>query len=235
MEVHAMARMVSAAKLLFMGCYLALWPVLILALAGDWRWVAGWIFNVWFVSVCVTTVTWLFLKDPALLAERFRRPGTGGQTRGDALIVYGLAIGFIVWIAVMPLDARRFHWTRPLPLLLNIVGGVFLMCAWLFMVRSFTDNPFLSPLVRIQNERGHRVVSTGVYGVVRHPMYLAAVLMFVGAPLLTGSAVALITGALLTLLLAIRIVNEERLLTIDLRGYEEYRHRVRYRLVPFIW
>lgn len=230
-----MGHMLSPAKFLFMVFYLALWPALVLALAGDWRWVAGWIFNGWFVSVCVATVTWLFLKDPALLAERFRRPGTGGQSRSDVVIVYGLAIGFIVWIVLMPLDARRFHWTGPLPMPFNMAGGAFLVAAWVFMVRSFTDNPFLSPLVRLQTERGHRVVTNGVYGVVRHPMYLGAALMFVGAPLLTGSVVALVTGAVLTLLLAIRIVNEEQLLTIHLPGYDEYRHRVRYRLVPFIW
>jgi len=230
-----MTRTVSPAKLLFMAVYLALWPVLVLALAGDWHWVAGWIFNLWFVSVCVTTVTWLFLRDPALLAERFRRPGTGGQSRRDALIVYGLVVGFVVWIVLMPLDVKRFHWTRALTLPFNVLGGVLLLLAWVFMVRSFTDNPFLSPLVRIQTERGHRVVTTGVYGLVRHPMYLAAVLMFVGAPLLTGSVAALIAGAVLTLLLAFRIVSEEQLLIVDLPGYDEYRDRVRYRLVPFIW
>src|SRR5215831_5538568 len=230
-----MTRTVSPAKLLFMAVYLALWPVLVLALAGDWHWVAGWIFNLWFVSVCVTTVTWLFLRDPALLAERFRRPGTGGQSRGDAWIVYALVVGFIVWIVLMPLDAKRFHWTRALTLPFNVLGGVLLLLAWVLLVRSFTDNPFLSPLVRIQTERGHRVVTTGVYGLVRHPMYLAAVLMFVGAPLLTGSVAALITGAVLTLLLAVRILSEERLLSVDLPGYDEYRQDVRYRLVPFIW
>jgi len=230
-----MTSTLSPGKLLFMVLYLALWPVLVLALAGDWRWVAGWIFNIWFVSVCVTTVTWLFLRDPALLAERFRRPGTGGESRGDRLIVYALVVGFIAWIVLMPLDAKRFHWTRALPLPFNVLGGAFLVLAWGFMVRSFTDNPFLSPLVRIQTERGHRVVTTGVYGLVRHPMYLAAVLMFVGAPLLTGSILALIAGALLTLLLAVRIVGEEQLLIVDLPGYDEYRHRVQYRLVPFIW
>jgi len=230
-----MTRTLSPAKLVFTVCYLALWPVLVLALAGDWGWVAGWLFNLWFVSVCVATITWLFRKDPALLAERFRRPGTGGQSSRDALIVYALVIGFVLWIVLMPLDAKRFHWTPALPLHLNIIGGGLLLLAWVFMFRSFTDNPFLSPLVRIQDERGHRVVTSGVYGVVRHPMYLGAVLMFVGAPLLTGSAAALIAGVVLALLLAIRIVSEEQLLIADLPGYDEYRQRVRYRLVPFIW
>jgi protein-S-isoprenylcysteine O-methyltransferase Ste14 len=81
----------------------------------------------------------------------------------------------------------------------------------------------------------HRVVSTGVYSVVRHPMYLGAMLMFVGAPLITGAASALAMGGALSLLLAVRIVDEEKLLALDLAGYDDYRRRVRYRLVPFVW
>jgi protein-S-isoprenylcysteine O-methyltransferase Ste14 len=221
--------------LVLTALYLAIWPVAVLALAGDWRWVEGWLFNAWFVSVCIATITWLYLKDPALLSERFRRPGTGGQSQGDELIVFALVGGFIAWIALMPLDARRFHWLPPVPLPLSLLGAVFLAASWVFLFRSFTDNPFLSPLVRIQSERDHHVVTTGVYGVVRHPMYLGAVLMFVGAPLLTRSAAALIAGAALSVLLAVRSVNEEALLVVDLPGYDEYRRRVRFRLVPFVW
>jgi protein-S-isoprenylcysteine O-methyltransferase Ste14 len=93
----------------------------------------------------------------------------------------------------------------------------------------------LSPLVRVQTEREHRVVSTGVYGVVRHPMYLGAILMFLGAPLLVGATSALLVGVLLSLLLAVRLVDEEKLLATELAGYDEYRRRVRHRLLPFIW
>jgi protein-S-isoprenylcysteine O-methyltransferase Ste14 len=93
----------------------------------------------------------------------------------------------------------------------------------------------LSPLVRIQTERQHRVVSTGVYAVVRHPMYLGAILMFLGGPLLVGAATALAIGVALSLLLAARIVDEEKLLAVELPGYDEYRRRVRHRLVPFVW
>jgi protein-S-isoprenylcysteine O-methyltransferase Ste14 len=102
-------------------------------------------------------------------------------------------------------------------------------------LRSFTDNPFLSPLVRIQSDRKQSVVSTGVYGFVRHPMYLGATLMFLGAPLLLGSIAGLLVGAILSLLLAGRIAGEEKLLVSELAGYDEYRKKVRYRLLPFIW
>jgi protein-S-isoprenylcysteine O-methyltransferase Ste14 len=226
---------VSSSKLLFTAVYLLVWPTALLWLSGDWRWREGWIFGVWFVSLCATCLVWLHRNDPALLAERHRRPGTGGQGRADEWIVYGIIAGFVVWIVVMPLDGRRFHWTPPVPVWLQVIGGLLLLLAGLFLLRSFTDNPYLSPLVRIQEERQHHVVSTGVYNIVRHPMYLGATCMFIGAPLLLCSAVGLLVGAALSLLLAVRIVPEERLLARELEGYDAYRRRVRYRLIPFLW
>ena len=224
----------SIVRLAFTGVYLLAWPALQLWLAGDWCWLEGWIFGGWFVALCTTCIVWLYRKDPALLAERYRKPGSGGQSRSDTHIVYGLALGFAAWIVVPPLDARRFGWTH-LPRVLEPVGGGLLVGAAFLLFRSFTDNTFLSPLVRIQDERKQQVVSTGVYGFVRHPMYLGASLMFVGAPLLLGSILGIVVGIALALLLVVRIRGEERVLVTELDGYEAYRERVRYRLVPFIW
>jgi protein-S-isoprenylcysteine O-methyltransferase Ste14 len=94
---------------------------------------------------------------------------------------------------------------------------------------------FLSVLTRVQADRKQRVVSTGVYGFVRHPMYLGMLLMFTGAPFLLGSRLGLVIAAAIVLILAVRITREERLLADELDGYEEYRRRVRYRLLPLIW
>ena len=225
----------SPGRLLFTTGYLLVWPALVLFLAGDWTWPEGWIFGGWFVAVGASTVAWLSRRDPGLLAERYRLPGTGGQSRRDRIIVYVLTVGFIIWIALMPLDARRFHWTPRLPLAVELVGDALLGLSWLLLFRSFTDNTFGSALVRVQTERGHRVVSTGVYGWVRHPMYLGATLMFVGGPLVTGAISALVVGLTLVVLLAVRSLDEEALLPRELLGYEEYRRRVRYRLIPFVW
>jgi protein-S-isoprenylcysteine O-methyltransferase Ste14 len=229
------ASTVSPLKLAGAALYIALFPALMFVLAGDPRWLEGWIFAAWFLSLCATVIVWLYRKDPALLAERYRRPGSGGQSARDQAVVYGLVVGFTAWIAVMPLDARRFAWTPPFPVGLKAVGGALLVASAFLLLRSFVDNTFLSPLVRVQTERRQRVVSTGVYGFVRHPMYLGAVLMFAGGPLLLGSAIGLAIAAALTLLLAFRIVGEERLLAGELEGYGEYRQKVRYRLLPFVW
>jgi protein-S-isoprenylcysteine O-methyltransferase Ste14 len=104
-----------------------------------------------------------------------------------------------------------------------------------FFFRAFADNTFASALVRIQSERGHHVVSTGVYGIVRHPMYLGASLLMIGTPMLLGSVCGLVVGAIFTVLLMARIVGEERMLVEELEGYAEYREKVKYRLVPYVW
>jgi protein-S-isoprenylcysteine O-methyltransferase Ste14 len=229
------ARPVSPLRLAGSALYITVWPALMFVLAGDVRWLEGWLFAAWFLGLCATVIVWLYRNDPALLAERYRRPGSGGQKGRDQAVVYALVVGFAAWIVLMPLDARRFGWTHLLPGELKWAGGACLLLSALLLFRSFRDNTFLSPLVRIQAERRQRVVSTGVYAVVRHPMYLGAVLMFVGAPLLIGSAVGLGVAAALTLLLAFRIVGEERILVGELDGYAEYRQKVRYRLLPFVW
>lgn len=222
-------------KVIFALLYILIWPALLLALAGDILWPAGWVFIAWFVILCFSTILYLQKHDPALLAERFRKPGTGNEKGWDRYVVYGLVIGFLFWIVVMPLDARRFGWSPAFPLWLQVAGMAGLAGSFFLFYRSYTDNTFLSPLVRIQDERKQTVVSTGVYGFVRHPMYLGGILMFIATPLLLGSVYGLLAGLALTALLMARIYGEEEMLCRDLEGYRKYRERVRYRLVPYLW
>jgi protein-S-isoprenylcysteine O-methyltransferase Ste14 len=226
---------VSPLRLAAAAVYIAAWPALLFVLAGDARWVEGWIFCAWFLGLCGTVVVWLYRKDPALLAERYRRPGSGNQKNWDQAAVYGLVAGFALWVVVMPLDAKRFGWTAPFPVAVKAAGGVLLLVSAFLFFRAYCDNTFLSPVVRIQTERQHRIVTTGVYGFVRHPMYLGGLLMFFGAPLLLGSVLGLVVAGMLGLLLAFRIVGEERMLTQELEGYRDYQRTVRYRLVPLLW
>ena len=222
-------------KVVFAFLYILVFPALILVLSGDFTWPEGWIFSIWFIVLCFSTILYLYRKDPALLAERYKQPGTGNQENWDKYVVIGLLIGFILWIIIMPLDAKRFGWSPVFPLWLNVLGGAALVGSFFLFFRSYTDNTFLSPLVRIQEDRNQRVVSTGVYGFVRHPMTLGAILMFVGAPLLLGSFYGALAGLALTILLMVRIVGEEKMLAQDLEGYIEYMQNVHYRFFPFLW
>ena len=187
------------------------------------------------LGLCFTTTIYLYHKDPALLAERYKRPGTANHKKWDQVIVYGLQIGFIAWIVFMPLDAKRFGWTTHFSLWLKILGGIGLLLSFLLFFRSYADNTFVSPLVRIQRERKQQVVSTGVYGFVRHPMYLGGILLFIGTPLLLGSLYGIIIGVLMLFLLVVRIIGEEKMLVDELEGYADYQKKVKYRLLPFVW
>ena len=226
---------ISAGKIIYAAITILIFPVLILTLSGDWLWLEGWIFSIWFVALCITSYMYLYIKDPALLMERYQSPGTSNQKIWDKYIVYGIMIGFTALFVITPLDARRFGWTLYFPLWLKVVGGIELIFSFFFMFRSFTDNTFLSPLVRIQSDRKQQVITTGVYGFVRHPMYLGAIFLFPGAPMLMGSKYGILIGVAMILLLAGRIIGEEKVLVIELEGYEHYRKKVKYRLFPFIW
>jgi protein-S-isoprenylcysteine O-methyltransferase Ste14 len=215
--------------------FILLFPALVLGISGDLTWPEGWIFSVWFVLLCYSTILYLNKEDPALLAERYKKPGTGNEEGWDKYVVVGLVVGFTLWIVIMPLDAKRFGWSPAFPLWLKGLGMAGLVGSFFLFFRSYTDNTYLSPLVRIQEDRGQRVVSTGVYGFVRHPMYLGGILMFIGAPLLLGSVLGVVVGLALTALIMARILGEEAMLIRELEGYDDYRLKVRYRLFPFVW
>ncbi len=211
------------------------YPILVVGLGGDWRWGAGWAFGLWFSGFCLATLSYLYVRDPALLAERSRRPGTGGEPTWDRVALVAITVLFMAWFVLMPLDARRFHWTAGFPVAWQVLGGVLLLLGSFFMFRAVADNTFASAMVRIQAERGQQVVSSGVYRLVRHPMYLGATAMTLGAPLLLGSRWGLALGLLIIAVLALRILGEERLLADQLEGYDDYRKQVRYRLFPGVW
>ena len=118
---------------------------------------------------------------------------------------------------------------------MQTVGAVLIaLCMYVFYL-TFRENTHAAPVVKIQTERGHRVVTTGPYALVRHPMYAGALLLFVGVPLLLGSWYGLAAALVMIALLVARIVMEERTLTNELPGYREYAERVRWRLIPGIW
>src|SRR5208283_3024370 len=198
---------------------------LLLWLSGNWRWVEGWIFGFWWASFVVALYLWLHFRDPALLAERMRMPGSGGESRSDMAILMGMKVCYLASLFVSALDVR-FGWTPRLPLWSEVCGGLLLLGGSFFMFRAFTDNTYASQLVRIQSERGQHVIDTGIYGFVRHPMYLGASLVFVGAALLLGSVCGLLLAFAMIGLLVVRIFGEEKLLARDLEGYKEYLQKV---------
>ena len=122
-----------------------------------------------------------------------------------------------------------------MPRVLQVVGAVTLVASFLLISLTFRENAFLSPTVRIQQERGQTVISTGPYHFVRHPMYAGGLLLFLGTPLLLGSWYGLVLVLVLIPAGAMRAVLEERVLREELPGYATYMAQVKYRLIPFVW
>jgi protein-S-isoprenylcysteine O-methyltransferase Ste14 len=202
--------------------------------AGTVAWREGWVFMGLFFGFVVALSGWLARHNPALLTERMTGVGKADQKTWDK-VFFGLANGlFLIWLVAMPLDAVRFGWSH-VPAVVQMAGAVVLVASfWLFFL-TFRENTFLSPAVRVQSERGQTVVSSGPYRYVRHPMYAAALVFFVGTTLLLGSWVGLLVAVVLALGIAARAVLEERTLRAELAGYGEYMARVRYRLIPYVW
>jgi protein-S-isoprenylcysteine O-methyltransferase Ste14 len=201
--------------------------------AGTLAWPAGWIYLVLFFSFVFAITSWLFRHDPALLMERMTmsRPD---QKSWDKVFLALAYVSFVAWLVLMALDAVRFHWSQ-MPTWLSVAGAIVLIYSFYLFFATFRENSYLSPVVRIQGDRGQTVVSTGPYHYVRHPMYAAALLFFLGTTLLLGSWYGLLLALLLVFLVAGRAVLEERTLRKELQGYDAYMTQVKYRLIPCVW
>jgi protein-S-isoprenylcysteine O-methyltransferase Ste14 len=208
--------------------------VLLFVSAGTVRWPAGWVFLAEMGVLGLAVGLWLAHHDPALLAERMSAGFQATQKTWDKVFMVSLFILWNGWLVLMALDAARFRWSQ-VPIWVQTIGAVLIaLCMYVFYL-TFRENTYAAPVVKIQTERGHRVVTTGPYALVRHPMYAGALLLFIGIPLLLGSWYGLAAVLVIVALLIARIVMEERTLTDELPGYPEYAARVRWRLAPGIW
>jgi protein-S-isoprenylcysteine O-methyltransferase Ste14 len=203
--------------------------------AGTVDWWRAWVFlGVVFVGTVVSTVS-LFRVNKGLLEERFKPPIQKGQPLADKIVVVLLIGAFIGLIVFIPLDVFRFHLMAKPGTLVSSFGLVLFVAGWWIMTLALRENAFAAPVVKHQEERGQTVIDSGVYSVVRHPMYTGAVLLLVGMPLWLESYAAAVLAIVPIGLLALRILVEEQFLRRELKGYDAYTEKVRYRLIPFLW
>ena len=198
------------------------------------RWPAAWLFLALFFSFTVALSMWLLRVNPDLLMERMTGIGKPDQKTWDKLLLAITFVAFFGWFVLMGLDAVRFRWSR-LPLSLQGLGTLLLLCSFYVFYITFRENPYLSPAVRIQKERAQTVVSTGPYLYVRHPLYAGFVPFAIGTALMLGSGYGLPGALVLIGIVARRAVLEERVLRDELEGYCAYMERVKYRLIPHLW
>jgi len=201
--------------------------------AGTIAWPAGWIFLILVYGASCIGIALLFKYNPGLLQERmsFSYPN---QKIWDKVFTPFYYLLCLAWTVLIPLDAVRFHWSH-MPLVLQIIGAILLVSSFPLMALTFRENSFLSSAVRIQQDRGQTVISTGPYHYVRHPLYAGAIPFFLGTPLLLGSWYGLLFALVMIAGMGMRAVMEERMLREELPGYDAYMAQVKYRLVPYVW
>jgi protein-S-isoprenylcysteine O-methyltransferase Ste14 len=201
--------------------------------AGTWAWFRGWLFLFVVVAASVVITMYLQRTNPDVVAARINRHE--GTKRWDLVLGMILILPTMLAIPVLAaLDDGRFHWFH-VPWWGCLFGYTLLIVAMAGVTWAESMNKFFEPSVRIQTDRGHKVIDTGPYAIVRHPGYVSGFLAFIGTPLSLGSVWALIPAFLVCLFLVLRTVWEDRMLQEELPGYKNYAQRVRYRLIPGVW
>ena len=202
--------------------------VLIFVPAGTLRYWQAWMYLVTLFVPMTAGLSYLVRSDPGLLERRMRKHEKEPAQRRLVRLLW--LVSFATYV-VPGLD-QRFGWSR-VPAAASIAADALVLAGYSLILRVFRENTFASRVVEV--ERGQRVIKTGPYAIVRHPMYLGAVLIFLPTPLALGSYWASIPALLLVPLLVQRIRNEEEVLSRDLPGYREYVGQVRSRLLPRVW
>jgi protein-S-isoprenylcysteine O-methyltransferase Ste14 len=220
-------------KLFFSAIIKFLFGVLLVALlvflpAGTLNFLNGWIFmSVLFIPMLIAGVV-MMIKNPGLLEKRLNAK----EKRGEQSIVVKLSgLMFIVGFVIAGLDFR-FKWFQ-MPKTVVIASVVIFLVGYLIYAVVLYENTYLSRTIEVQ--KNQKVIDTGLYGIIRHPMYSATILLFLAMPLVLGSLIAFAVFLVYPVLIILRINDEEKMLEKELKGYIEYKKKVKYRLIPFVW
>ena len=202
--------------------------LLIFLPAGTFEYIQGWILMaILFVPMFCAGIV-MMIKNPGLLASRL----DAKEKRGKQSIVVKLSgLMFLCGFIVAGLGVRFDWYTLPLPV--SIIGATLFIIAYILYAEVLRENTYLSRTIEVRE--GQKVIDTGLYGVVRHPMYSATLLLFLSMPLVLGSVWSFLIFLAYPFIIAARLKDEENFLEEELKGYREYKEKVKYRLIPFIW
>jgi protein-S-isoprenylcysteine O-methyltransferase Ste14 len=210
------------------AAFVVLMAVVLFASAGTIEILSFWIYLAIFTATIAASFAWL---DPGLLRERMRpggkRPPLGLQLFTAVLVLHWIVAG---------LDRGRYHWTDTVPAWLQALGLIAVAAGYALCFWAMRENRFFSSVVRIQTDRGQHLIDTGPYAFIRHPGYLAGILIILASGVALGSWLATALLVILSLpFLLYRAITEDRFLQVELQGYRDYAARVRWRLLPGIW
>ncbi len=224
---------IMSAKLFFQAVVKFILGVILIGLlvflpAGTFSFMNGWLFMVLlFVPMLVAGIV-MMLKNPDLLKKRLNAKE---KQKEQNLVVKLSGLMFITGFVVSGLN-YRFCW-HTLPVAVVIAASVIFLVAYVLYAEVLRENAYLSRTIEIQENQ--KVIDTGLYGIVRHPMYAATLLLFLSMPLVLGSLFSFVVFLVYPLIIAKRIKNEEEFLEKELDGYKEYKQRVKWHLIPFVW
>lgn len=208
--------------------FVIIMPLLFRLISGTWKYWQGWVFLVLVFVPVMWVLLYFYKHDPSLLERRMRYKE---QIKEQARV--SVLAGIVVMMAIfLPGLDIRYGWSH-VPFWLVIFSEVMVLLGFLIFIQVMRTNAYLSRVVEVTSEQ--RVVSTGLYGLIRHPMYTGVILMSVFTSLALGSYWFVILGALVIPVIVIRLLGEEKYLSKELPGYVEYMGKVRYRLIPGIW
>lgn len=193
-----------------------------------WR---AWIFLFVFSSSVLAITVYLIKRDPQLLRRRMNAGPGAEKEKSQRIIQWATSIAFVAMFVFSAID-HRFQWST-VPLYITAAGDVLIALGLLIIFFVFRVNTFTSGIIEVDSEQ--KVISTGLYTLVRHPMYVGALVMLFGVPPALGSAWGLCAVLVIAVAIGWRLVDEEDFLIRKLPGYSEYRNKVKYRLIPFIW
>jgi protein-S-isoprenylcysteine O-methyltransferase Ste14 len=205
--------------------------LLIFIPAGDFDYWQGWIYLSLFAACCGAIIFYLWHHDPALLARRMKA-GARAETETSQKIIHGFITPAVLAAIILPALDHRFGWSRVAPSFTFAGYGLELL-GFAIIFFTFRQNSFAAATIEIAAE--HKVISTGLYGWIRHPMYAGVLLIFLGTPVAMGSWYGYGAFAGVVAALVWRLIDEERILRVQLPGYEEYCHKVRWRLMPYVY
>ena len=214
----------AVAGLVFFG-------VLLFVPAGTVNYWQAWVFIAVFIAATMLPSIYLAVNDPEALRRRMHAGPTAETRPVQRLIFCAIYVLVAALLVVSALD-HRFGWTT-VPLWLVVVGDVLVVVGLVLAQWVVIQNSYAAATIRV--EEGQRLATTGLYGLVRHPMYAGSLIMMLGTPLALDSYWGLAVVIPAAAVLGIRILDEEKMLTDELDGYREYRQRVRYRLIPNVW
>ena len=232
--MSAQTKILTPRAIMLTAIFTVLLPLLPMLVSGHWGWWEAWVYAAIYILGFAASRLLAARRHPDLLAERARFMQAQDAKAWDKVLVLLLALGGAVALIVAGLD-HLHKWTPPFPLATKLVALVVILLGSLLGSWALIENRFFSGTVRIQTERGHRVVSSGPYRFIRHPGYAGSLLYYLATPVLLDSVWTFIPVLQLMGVLIVRTALEDQTLQAELAGYADYTQRTRYRLIPGIW